>query len=99
MKFWSIVVFVIVFILSTLLLFKSSKDDTIKVGLLYSKTGTMAVSEDIIARMVHFEVENINASGGILGKKIEIIEYDGKSNPEDFANGAKYLISKGVKND
>lgn len=97
MKFWSLVIFVILFILSILFVFISLKEDTIKIGLLYSKTGTMAASEDIIAKMVNFDVENINNSGGILGKKIEIIEYDGKSNPEEFAKGANYLSSKGVK--
>lgn len=97
MRLYSIILFVIVFISSTLFIFINKKEDTIKVGLLYSKTGSMSVEEKVIAQMIYYKVEKINESGGLLNKKVQIVEYDGKSNAADFAKGAEFLINKGVK--
>ena len=97
MRLYSIILFVIVFISSTLFIFINKKEDTIKVGLLYSKTGSMSVEEKVIAQMLYYKVQKINESGGLLNKKVQIVEYDGKSNAADFAKGAEFLINKGVK--
>ena len=97
MRLYSIILFVIVFISSTLFIFINKKEDTIKVGLLYSKTGSMSVEEKVIAQILYYKVQKINESGGLLNKKVQIVEYDGKSNAADFAKGAEFLINKGVK--
>jgi len=97
MKFISIVTFVLLFIISSLMIFVSIQKDTIKVGLLYSKSGTMATEEHNIREIVHFAIEQINQQGGILSQRVEIIEYDGKSNPKNFEKGAQFLIDQEVK--
>jgi len=97
MKFISIVVFVTLFIIGSLFVFTTMPKDTIKIGLLYSKSGTMATEERVVGQMIHFGVEQLNHKGGLLSQEIEIIEYDGASNPKQFAQGAQYLINQGVK--
>jgi urea transport system substrate-binding protein len=97
MKLFSIIAFVVVFIITSLLIFIEMQKDTIKVGLLYSKSGTMATEERVIGAMVHYAIEQINQKGGVLSQKVEIIEYDGASNPNSFKQGAKFLIEQGVK--
>ncbi|MEA3354173.1 MAG: transporter substrate-binding protein [Campylobacterota bacterium] len=96
MRFWSIVVFVVLFISSTLYFFISIQKDTIKVGLLYSKTGTMSTEEQIIAKMVKYKIAKVNKEGGLLNRKLEILEFDGKSDPGVFAKGAEQLLSNGA---
>ena len=46
--------------------------DTIKVGVLHSLSGTMAISETVLKDIALMTFEEINAAGGVLGKKIEI---------------------------
>lgn len=70
--------------------------DTIKVGILHSLTGTMAISEKPVADATLLAIEEINRAGGLLGKKLEPIIIDGKSNPQTFAEGAKKLIADKV---
>lgn len=66
--------------------------DTVKVGLLHSLTGSMAISEKSVRDAEVLAIEEINASGGVLGKKIEYIEEDGASEPSTFATKAEKLI-------
>lgn len=66
--------------------------DTIKVGLLHSLTGSMAISEKSVRDAEVLAIEEINASGGVLGKQIEYIEEDGASEPSTFATKAEKLI-------
>jgi urea transport system substrate-binding protein len=94
MRFWFITVFIMVFIGGSVALLRLQKNETIRIGLLYSQTGTMAGEERVIADMVRLAVEEINEQGGLLHKKIEIVEYDGKSEPEAFAKGASELIAQ-----
>jgi urea transport system substrate-binding protein len=73
---------------------KSSTDDvTVKIGVLHSLTGTMAISEISLKDAVLMAVEEINASGGVLGKKIETAVVDPASDWPTFAEKAKYLIN------
>src|SRR6266516_6123029 len=58
---------------------------TIKVGLLNSLSGTMAISEVTVRDALKLAVEEINAGGGVLGKKIEPISEDGASDWPTFA--------------
>lgn len=66
--------------------------DTIKVGILHSLSGTMAVSEVAVKDADLMAIDEINAKGGILGKKIEPIIEDGASDWPTFAEKAKKLI-------
>ena len=53
--------------------------DTIKVGILHSLSGTMAISEKSVVDAEQLAIEEINAAGGVLGKKIQPIVEDGAS--------------------
>ncbi|MEV6277486.1 urea ABC transporter substrate-binding protein [Nocardia sp. NPDC051832] len=67
--------------------------DSIKVGSLHSLSGTMAISEVTVANSTKLAVDQINAAGGVLGKKIELVLEDGASDPKTFAEKAEKLIS------
>lgn len=76
---------------------KSSDGDTVKVGLLHSLTGSMAISEEAVRDAEVLAIEEINKQGGVLGKKIKYVEEDGASEPSTFATKAEKLIdSEGV---
>ncbi len=64
----------------------------VKVGVLHSLTGTMAISETSLKDAVLMAVEEINAKGGVLGKKIKTVVVDPASNWDLFAEKAKELI-------
>lgn len=68
--------------------------DTIKVGILHSRSGTMAISENTVVDAELMAIEEINAAGGINGKMIEAIEEDGASDWPTFAEKAKKLIEE-----
>ncbi len=65
---------------------------TVKVGVLQSLTGTMAISEVPVKDAEIFAIDQLNASGGVLGKKIVPIVEDGESEPAMFAQKAQKLI-------
>jgi urea transport system substrate-binding protein len=64
----------------------------IKVGVLFSRTGVMQASEMPVAEMILFAIDEINADGGVLGRKVEAVRGDGRSRPEVFASEAEKLI-------
>lgn len=66
----------------------------IRVGILHSLTGTMALSEEPVANATLMAIDEINAKGGVLGRQIEAIKADGQSSPEVFAQKAKELIEQ-----
>jgi urea transport system substrate-binding protein len=66
--------------------------DTIKVGVLHSLTGTMAISEVSLRDVVMMAVDEINAEGGVLGKQIEPVIVDPASDWDLFADKAKQLL-------
>ena len=68
--------------------------DTIKVGVLHSLSGTMAISESVLKDTVLMTIDEINAKGGLLGKKLEPVVVDPASNWPLFAEKAKQLISQ-----
>src|SRR6187431_1727844 len=72
----------------------SGSGDTIKVGVLHSLSGTMAVSEVSVKDAELLAIEEINASGGVLGKKLEPVIEDGASDWPTFAEKAKKLIQR-----
>ena len=72
----------------------ASAQDTVKIGVLHSLTGTMAISETSLRDVVLMAVDEINASGGVMGKKIVPIVVDPASNWDLFAEKAKELLLK-----
>jgi urea transport system substrate-binding protein len=67
-------------------------DDTVTVGQLHSATGTMAISETGSIQAEQLAIDQINASGGILGRQIKVIKEDGASDWPTFAEKAKKLL-------
>jgi urea transport system substrate-binding protein len=68
--------------------------DTVKVGVLHSLSGTMAISETSLRDVLLYTFDEINAAGGVLGKKIEPVVVDGASNWPLFAEKAKQLLEQ-----
>ncbi len=68
--------------------------DTIKVGVLHSLSGTMAISETSLKDMALFTIDEINAKGGVLGKKLEPVVVDPASNWPLFAEKARQLLTR-----
>lgn len=67
-------------------------DSTVKVGILHSLTGTMAISETGAQEAEKLAIKQINDMGGILGRKIEIIQEDGASDWPTFAEKSRKLL-------
>jgi urea transport system substrate-binding protein len=72
----------------------TSAADTIKVGVLHSLSGTMAISETALKNTVLMTIDEINAAGGVLGKKLEAVVVDPASNWPLFAEKARQLITQ-----
>lgn len=70
-----------------------AQEDTIKIGVLHSLSGTMAISETTLKDTVLMMVDQQNAKGGVLGKKIEAVVVDPASDWPLFAEKARELIS------
>ncbi|WP_229205460.1 MULTISPECIES: urea ABC transporter substrate-binding protein [unclassified Duganella] len=68
--------------------------DTIKVGILHSLSGTMAISETSLKDVALMTIDEINAKGGVLGKKLEPVVVDPASNWPLFAEKARGLIAQ-----
>jgi urea transport system substrate-binding protein len=66
--------------------------DTVKIGVLHSLSGTMAISEVSLRDVVLMAVDEINAKGGVMGKKIAPVVVDPASNWDLFAEKAKQLL-------
>jgi len=67
---------------------------TVKVGVLHSLSGTMAISETVLKDVALMAIDEINAKGGVLGKKLEADVVDPASNWPLFAEKARQLISQ-----
>jgi len=72
----------------------SSAADTIKVGVLHSLSGTMAISETTLKDTMLMLIDEQNKKGGVLGKKLEAVVVDPASNWPLFAEKARELIEK-----
>jgi urea transport system substrate-binding protein len=68
--------------------------ETIKVGVLHSLSGTMAISETVLKDTILMAIDEVNAKGGLMGKKLEPVVVDPASNWPLFAEKARQLISK-----
>ena len=67
---------------------------TIKVGILHSLSGTMAISETVLKDVALMAIEEINAKGGVMGQKIEPVVVDPASNWPLFAEKARQLLTQ-----
>ena len=68
--------------------------DTIKVGILHSLSGTMAISESALKETALMTIAEINAAGGVMGKKLEPVVVDPASNWPLFAEKARQLLTQ-----
>jgi len=68
--------------------------DTVKVGVLHSLTGTMAISEVTVKNATMLAIDEINSAGGVNGKQIEPVTEDGASEPGTFAQKAQKLVQE-----
>lgn len=66
----------------------------VKVGVLHSLTGTMAISEITVKNSTMLAIEEINKKGGVMGKKVAAVIEDGASEPATFAQKAQKLIEQ-----
>jgi len=69
-------------------------DETIKIGILHSLSGTMAISETVLKDTVLMLIEDLNRKGGLLGRKLEPIVVDPASDWNMFAEKARDLLTK-----
>ena len=67
-------------------------DDTATIGILHSITGTMAISETGSVQAEKLAIAQINAMGGVLGRKIEYVQEDGASDWPTFAEKSRKLL-------
>ena len=72
----------------------TSSSDTVKVGILHSMSGTMAMAESPMIDATKMAIDEINEKGGVLGKKIEYVVEDGASDSAIFAEKATKLLTK-----
>ena len=97
---WRVCVIIFVIITGIFLLWfylsknQKNNNNIIKIGVLHSLTGIMAVSEKMLVDAVILAIDEINESGGVLGKKIVPVVSDAKSDWPTFAREAERLIKE-----
>ena len=70
------------------------KVETVKVGIIHSLSGTMSISESPVMDSELLAINEINSRGGVLGRQIEVIIEDGKSEPKVFAEKTEKLLTE-----
>lgn len=88
------IIAIFIFFITSLVLYVPAmhNENTIRVGILHSQTGTMAISESPVVDATLLAIEEINAQGGLLGKIIQPIIKDGSSDASVFKSEAENLI-------
>lgn len=81
-------------VLLALFLWRGQQPPPIRIGALHSLSGTMAISESALVDALRLAVEEINADGGLLGRPVELIVADGRSDWGTFASEAERLIGE-----
>jgi branched-chain amino acid transport system substrate-binding protein len=74
----------------------ASAQETIKIGALYNLTGGMSSLDGPSLKGAQLAVKQINESGGLLGKQVELIAPDGKTDQQETARAAQRVLSEGV---
>ncbi len=74
----------------------SAGDEKILIGSALCQTGIQAPLDEPALRGAQLAVDDLNAKGGILGKQVELVNMDGKSDPVTVGNVAKQMIQKGA---
>ena len=82
--------------LAALLALPAAAQDTIKIGVITDKTGTAKFYADPVTEGTVFAAKVINAAGGVLGKKIELLIEDDQNKPDVSATMARKLVDAGV---
>ena len=72
----------------------AAAQETVKIGLVQPLTGPVAYDGNGYANTVKMLVEDVNAKGGVLGKKIELVVEDGACNPAQSVNAAEKLVTR-----
>lgn len=72
----------------------ASAQETVKLGLLHSLSGTIAIAEAALVEAEKMAIDEINASGGVMGRKIEAVIEDGASDWPTFAEKTKKLLQR-----
>src|SRR3954469_11766293 len=80
--------------LSVVLTAAARADDTVKVGLVAAMSGQSAKSGEAIVRGLSLAIDEINAKGGLLGKKVELLVRDDESNPAKGVIAARELVQR-----
>ena len=79
---------------ATAVAFPASAQDTVKLGLVAAMSGQSAKSGEAIVRGLSIAIDEINAKGGLLGKKVELIVRDDESNPAKGVVAARELVQR-----
>lgn len=66
----------------------------IRVGILHSETGSLALSEIPVLDATRMAIDDLNAHGGLLGRKIQVFQLDGRTDDATFARDARTLIER-----
>ena len=72
----------------------ASRDDALKIGVLFSRTGLTAFVEETQARAVLLAIDEVNAAGGVGGRPVVPVEVDAQSDPARFAHLAERLLGE-----
>lgn len=91
---WSVLVSIAILVVTIAVVTLLNSKPPIKVGVLHSLSGTLAISEKPVVESTLLAIEEINHSGGVLGRRIEPIVVDGKSDWQEFARQAERLITQ-----
>lgn len=85
-------VFLNLFLVLFLAACSARESEPVRVGILHSLTGTMAASESALVDAALMAIDELNEAGGLLGRRIEPVVADGKSDTESFVTEANRLI-------
>lgn len=88
-----VIAFMLATVLGGVLFLRHSPAPPIRIGVLHSMSGTMSMNERPLVDAVRLAVEEINAAGGLLGRPVEMVVADGRSDHDVFAAEAERLIA------
>lgn len=72
-------------------------EDTVRIGLIDGLSGGGAAGAEVVLKQFKFLADELSAKGGLLGKKVEVIPFDGKTNPQESLIQAQKAIDGGIR--